>query len=143
MHDRPFSKELRYLLAGFAPMLAAATLMAWLNFHYSADRGLWPLIFAIQLFLNSLYAAASTYLAHYTGYRSIGLAWRHHTLLGMALAMHTFLYFKLQIDWSAANAWESLNLVQRVVYNAWTPWNIYLLSFGILAWLSFRRRKPH
>ena len=130
-----------FFLACLVPLLAADLVNILLMWHYSVDRGYWPLFLAFMLIVDFLYAGLACLPASLARNDRVSLALSHHVLLGLFLVAHALAFYTAQPDWLAVNnRLLQLTQFQKVVYSGWTPWLIYALFYVALI---FRLFKPH
>jgi hypothetical protein len=72
-----------FFLACLIPLLATDFIRILVSYHYSVDRGMWPLVLLIWVGVSFVYSGMAYLLAHLTRHFNVALALRTHVLLGV------------------------------------------------------------
>lgn len=136
-----FDNPQAHFSACLIPLVVTDLARIAITYHYSIDRGLWPLFLAFMIGASFLYAGLAHLLAYLRSRYYVSIALRHHAVLGAMQVGHTLAYFLLKPDWLAVNSGvDELTPLQSIVHNHWTPLAIYLVFYIILI---FRTSKPN
>lgn len=131
---------LAYFGACLLPLLASDIVRILSTYHYSADRGLWRLFLALQICVSLICAALSCIPACLLRRYDLAMGLRHHAQLGLVLAVFNFAYFLAKPDWLVHDKGRVvMTPVQRILYNEWTLWSIYLGFLVLLIVRMYRR----
>jgi hypothetical protein len=122
-----------FFLACLIPLLATDLIRILVSYHYSVDRGMWPVVLLIWVGVSFLYSGMAYLLAHLTRHYNVALALRNHALLGLVLVAYTFTYYLAKPDWLAVNSGlVRLTTLEKVINHHWTPWAFYLFFYVLL-----------
>lgn len=117
------NQRAHFFLACLIPLIVTDFVRILVSYHYSVDRGMWPLVLLIWIGVSFVYSGMAYLLAHLTRHFNVAVGLRISALLGLALVAHTLAYYLAKTDWLAVN---------RFIYHDWTPWAFYLFFYVVL-----------
>ena len=143
MNKRTFNNWRAFFFACLLPLLVADLVITLIMYHYSVDRGLWPVFLSLMVCVSFLYSGLAYVVAEMTQNLSTAMALQHQILFATVLVVFELIFWLAAPEWLAVNDGEvQLTLFQRVLYGHWTLWAIYPFFYVTLIFrISLRQHQ--
>lgn len=116
------------------------TLYGW--FQSTDVRGWWPVILLLWFLLTWVYALAYALLVNHHRLIQPSFLIQYHAALGAVLFANAYLYFVIDIDWTAVNSGlAQLSVIQEIVTSHKTFYAVHLLFLGVAVIWSYVGRR--
>jgi hypothetical protein len=125
----------RVVFIVFTILTLSNSLQLLIEWSYSIDaRGWWLMSLFVTSMISFIYAFAFSAIIKATCYNNLRFAITYNVFLALVLLLHAYLYYTINIDWSAINSGtEKPNTFDIMIHSDFTPFGIYcVFLFGTI-----------